>query len=104
MSATRRSAELSHQAAPPPPADEPAGSPADLDRLAAYFDSTDSGTLEWEEAEDVTIERPEMEQISLRLPKADVAALRRRAGRAGIGYTTLIRMVVRHYLRTPLPQ
>lgn len=48
------------------------------------------------------VERPELEQISLRLPKADLEQLRGRAARAGVGYTTLIRMTVREYLRNPL--
>jgi hypothetical protein len=74
----------------------------DLDTLAEHFDTTDAGALPWDEAEDVTIERPELEQISVRLPADDLAALRRRAARAGVGYTTLIRMIVRQFLRSPL--
>ncbi len=76
----------------------------DLDALAAHFDATDTGDLPWEEATDVVIERPELEQISLRLPKEDLAELKRRAARSGVGYTTLIRMILRHYLRSPLPR
>jgi predicted DNA binding CopG/RHH family protein len=74
------------------------GSEADLQELAEYFDRTDAGDLPWEEATDVVIERRELEQISLRLPKDDLAALKRRAARAGVGYTTLIRLIVRQYL------
>jgi len=73
----------------------------DLGELARHFDATDAGELPWEKAEDAVIERPELEQISLRLPKEDLDALKRRAARAGVGYTTLIRMIVRHYLRVP---
>lgn len=76
-------------------------SEARLQELAEYFDRTDAGDLPWEEATDVVIERRELEQVSLRLPKDDLAALRRRATHAGIGYTTLIRMIVRQYLRPP---
>lgn len=50
----------------------------------------------------LAIERPELEQISIRLPKEDLAALKRRAAPAGVGYTTLIRMILRRYLRDPL--
>ena len=75
----------------------------DLDELAAHFDATDASDLPWEEAADVVIERPELEQISLRLPKDDLAELKRRAARSGVGSTTLIRMILRHYLRSPLP-
>ena len=76
--------------------------PADLEALADYFDGTDVGELPWEEATDAAIARPELEQVSLRLPREDVAALKRRAQKAGVGYTTLIRMIVRQYLQSPL--
>lgn len=76
----------------------------DLDALAEHFDRTDAGELPWEEATDVAITRPELEQISLRLPREDLAALKRRAASAGIGYTTLIRMILRQHLRNPLPR
>ncbi len=74
----------------------------DLDTLAAHFDATEAGDLPWHEADEVVIERPELEQISLRLPKEDLVALKRRAARAGVGYTTLIRMIVRQHLHNPL--
>jgi predicted DNA binding CopG/RHH family protein len=77
-------------------------SEARIRELADYFDSTDTADLPWEEATDVVIERRELEQISLRLPKDDLAALKRRAARAGLGYTTLIRLIVRQYLRHPV--
>jgi predicted DNA binding CopG/RHH family protein len=70
-----------------------------LDALAEHFDATDVGNLPWEEETDVTIERPELEQISIRLPKEDLAQLKAQAARAGIGYTTLVRMVLRRHLR-----
>ena len=73
-------------------------SEAHLQELADFLDRTDAGDLPWEEATDVVIERRELEQISLRLPKDDLAALKRRATRTGVGYTTLIRMIVRQYL------
>ena len=74
----------------------------DLDELAEYFDKTDAGELAWEEATDAGIARPELEQISIRLPKEDLAELKKRARRAGVGYTTLIRMILRQHLRSPL--
>jgi predicted DNA binding CopG/RHH family protein len=75
---------------------------SDLDKLAAYFDATDAGEMSWDEASEVAVERPELEQISLRLPKDDLVALKRRAAAAGVGYTTLIRMILRRYLHDPL--
>lgn len=78
----------------------PAGS--DIHELAEYFDRTDAGGLEWREATDIKVERPELEQVSIRLPKEDLAELKRRAARAGVGYTTLVRMILREYLRSPL--
>lgn len=75
----------------------------DVAALAAHFDHTDAATLPWEPADDAAIERPVLEQVSLRLPEEDLLELRRRAERAGIGYTTLIRMVLRQYLRSPIP-
>jgi predicted DNA binding CopG/RHH family protein len=70
--------------------------------MAAYFDETDAGDLPWEEATEVEVRRPDLGQISLRLPKEDIAALKRRAVAAGVGYTTLIRMILRQHLRSPL--
>lgn len=74
-------------------------SEVDVQKLAERLDA-DAGDLLWEEPTEVEIARPELEQISLRLPKNDLAVLRARAARAGIGYTTLIRMVLRDYLRS----
>lgn len=74
-----------------------------IEELAEYFDRTDTSDPEtWEEADDAIIERPELEQISLRLPKEDLAEIKRRANRAGVGYTTLIRMILREHLQSPL--
>lgn len=78
--------------------------PVELDQMAEYFDRTDAGDLPWEEATEVVIERPELEQISLRLPKQDLDKLKRHAIRAGVGYTTLMRMILRQYLRNPMTQ
>jgi predicted DNA binding CopG/RHH family protein len=70
-----------------------------LDALAEHFDATDAGDLPWEEESDVTIKRPELEQISIRLAKEDLAQLKAQATRAGVGYTTLVRIVLRRHLR-----
>lgn len=75
---------------------------ARVKELAEYFDRTDAGELPWEEAPEATIARPELEQVSLRLPREDLEELKRRAARSGVGYTTLIRMIVRQHLRNPL--
>jgi hypothetical protein len=73
-----------------------------IEELADYYDRTDTGDLLWEEAEDVIIERPELEQISVRLPKEDLERIKRRAAKAGVGYTTLIRMILRAHIDDPL--
>ncbi len=74
-----------------------------VEELARYFDRTDvSDPDTWEEADDAIVERPELDQISLRLPKEDLAEIKRRANRAGVGYTTLIRVILREHLRNPL--
>lgn len=70
----------------------------DVQEMAEFFDRVDTEELGLEEASDVEITRPEMEQISLRLPKKDLDLLRREVRRAGIGYTTLIRMMLRERL------
>jgi predicted DNA binding CopG/RHH family protein len=70
-----------------------------LDALAGHFDSTDAGDLAWEEEPNVTVRRPELEQVSIRLAKEDLAELKAQAARMGIGYTTLVRMVLRRHLR-----
>ena len=74
-----------------------------IEELARYFDQADvSDPDSWEEANDAVVERPELEQISLRLPREDIVEIKRRANRAGVGYTTLIRMILREHLRNPL--
>ena len=74
-----------------------------IEEIAAYFDETDTGDLPLEEATELVIVRPELEQLSIRLPREDVLELKRRAADAGIGYTTLLRLIVREYLRRPAP-
>ncbi len=76
----------------------------DIAEIADFFDRTDTSELSLQEASeaDVVVERPELEQISIRLPKEDLAAIRRRAARSGVGYTTLIRMILREHLHDPL--
>lgn len=74
----------------------------DVDEIAEFYDRTDTADLHWEETDSTVVERPELEQISIRLPKEDLDALRRRAAKSGVGYTTLIRMIVRAHLDNPL--
>ncbi|CAN5632669.1 MAG: ribbon-helix-helix protein, CopG family [Rubrobacter sp.] len=74
----------------------------DVQEMAEFFDRTDTSELDLDEVDEVVIERPELEQISIRLPKEDLDALRRRAAKSGVGYTTLIRMIVRAHLDNPL--
>lgn len=73
----------------------------DVQEIAEFFDRTDTEELDLEPADDVGV-GPELEQISIRLPKEDLDALRRRAAKSGVGYTTLIRMIVRAHLNNPL--
>ena len=73
----------------------------DVQEMAEFFDRTDTGELDLEPVDDVVL-GPELEQISIRLPKEDLDALRRRAAKSGVGYTTLIRMIVRAHLNNPL--
>jgi hypothetical protein len=73
----------------------------DVQEMAEFFDRTSTSELDLEIAHDVVVEKPELEQISIRLPKEDLEALRRRAVRSGVGYTTLIRMIVRAHLENP---
>jgi predicted DNA binding CopG/RHH family protein len=68
--------------------------------LADYYDNTDLGETPWDEGGE--IQRPELEQISLRLPKEDLEFLKRRAAKLGVGYTTLLRMIVREHVRSSL--
>ena len=77
-------------------------SEARIEELADYYDNTDLGDVPSEEATDVEIEGWELEQVSLKLPARDVKELRRRAAKMGIGYTTLIRMILRKHLRDTL--
>ncbi|CAN5214206.1 hypothetical protein BH24ACT19_BH24ACT19_20120 [soil metagenome] len=73
-----------------------------IEEMSDFYDHTDTGDLPWEEAGGATIEPPELEQISIRLPKEDLEMIRRRAARSGVGYTTLIRMILREHLHNPL--
>jgi predicted DNA binding CopG/RHH family protein len=74
-----------------------------IEELARYFDRSDMSDPDtWEEVDDAVVERPELEQISLRLPRDDLAEIKRRANRTGVGYTTLIRMILREHLQNPL--
>ena len=71
-----------------------------IEELADYFDNTDLGEVPSEEVTDVEIERWELEQGSLRLSVQEVKELRRRAAKLGVGYTALIRMILRDHLRS----
>lgn len=73
-----------------------------VEELADFFDNNSTAEMPLEEATEVEIERPELEQISIRLPKEDLEHIRRRAAKSGVGYTTLIRMILRDHLRSSL--
>jgi len=70
----------------------------DIERLADFFDRTDTQALDWEDT-DVEFEKPELVHVSVRLPKEDVAAIKRAARKKGLGYTTYIRMVLREAIK-----
>lgn len=72
-----------------------------VEELADYFDSNFTAEMPLESTEEVEVEKDELEQVSLRLPAQDLAELRRQAAEKGIGYTTLIRMILREHLRAP---
>lgn len=74
-----------------------------IEELANYYDETDLGDTAWNESA-VEVEHPELEQVSIRLPKDDLDLLKKRASRLGVGYTTLLRMVVREHLRSAPPR
>lgn len=65
-----------------------------IEETADFFDSIDTQELEWEDA-DVQFKRPEMAHISVRIPKEDLAVIKKKARKLGVGYTTYIRMVLR---------
>ena len=72
-------------------------SPRNTRKLAAFFDRTDTQDLEWEDA-DVKFERPEMAHVSLRIPREDLIVIQKAARKAGLGYTTYIRTLIRQAL------
>jgi predicted DNA binding CopG/RHH family protein len=77
----------------------------DIEEIAEFYDETDTGEFDWDEDEPenrAVAFRPELEQISVRLPKEDVEALKRRAKRSGVGYTTILRMIVHEHVNSPL--
>lgn len=75
-----------------------------IEELASYYDHADTAELEGEDVTDqVQIGKSDdMEQISIRLPREDLDQIRRRAKTAGVGYTTMIRMIVHAHLENPL--
>lgn len=73
-----------------------------VEEIADFYDRTDTGEFSWETSDEEAIGRPELEQVSIRLPKEDLDVIRRRAAKAGVGYTTLIRIILRAHLEEPL--
>lgn len=75
-----------------------------INEIAEFFDSRSTEDFNWEpvnmqtvrerEVEDAT-GKAELVHVSLRLPRQDVEELKRAASRAGVGYTTFIRIVLR---------
>ncbi|QGP93771.1 CopG antitoxin of type II toxin-antitoxin system [Neomoorella glycerini] len=70
----------------------------DIDKLADFFDRTDTQEQDWEDA-DVEFKKPELVHVSVRLPKEDVAAIKKAARKKGLGYTTYIRMALREAIK-----
>jgi predicted DNA binding CopG/RHH family protein len=76
-----------------------------VEEMADFYDRTDTSELPWEEdASDqgMIMGVEDMEQVSIRLPREDLEQIRRRARAAGVGYTTMIRMIVHAHLENPL--
>jgi predicted DNA binding CopG/RHH family protein len=74
-----------------------------IKELTDYYDRTDTAGLEGEEVDPGVIDLDrDMEQVSIRLPRQDLESIKRRAERAGVGYTTMIRMILHAHLDTPL--
>lgn len=76
-----------------------------VEEMADFYDRTDTSELPWgEDVSDqgVIMGVEDMEQVSIRLPKEDLERIRRRARAAGVGYTTMIRMIVHAHLENPL--
>lgn len=76
-----------------------------VEEMADFYDRTDTSDLPW--GEDVSdqgmiMSVEDMEQVSIRLPKEDLEQIKRRAKNAGVGYTTMIRMIVHAHLENPL--
>lgn len=68
-----------------------------IEEMADFYDKNDSTKLDWEDT-DLKIERPKMVQISIRIPEEDLNAIRKKAHKIGLGYTALIRMMLRRSL------
>lgn len=62
--------------------------------LADFFDRTDTEELEWEDAS-LEFRKPDLVHVSVRITRDDLAAIKRAARKAGVGYTTYIRMILR---------
>lgn len=73
-----------------------------IEEITEFYDNVDEGDLDWTPTESAAIERPELTQISVRIPKSDLDALKRRAADAGVGHTTLLRMIVHQHVHSPL--
>lgn len=76
-----------------------------VEEMADFYDRTDTSELPWEEGasdQGVIMGDEDMEQVSIRLPREDLEQIRRRARAAGVGYTTMIRMIVHAHLENPL--
>ncbi|WP_165847843.1 CopG family antitoxin [Ammonifex thiophilus] len=71
----------------------------DVVDLADFFDRTDTEELEWKD-DPLEFRKPQMVQVSIRIPKEDLEAIKRAARKAGIGYTTFIRMLLRRAVET----
>lgn len=75
-----------------------------IEELAEFYDNTDTSELEGEDVtnQGVIMGPEDMEQVSIRLPKEDLEQIKRRAKSAGVGYTTMIRMIIHAHLENPL--
>lgn len=67
--------------------------------LAEWFEKNDTSEYDLEEAADLVVERPELSTITIRLDQEDIRQLKVKAGKVGVGHTTMARILLHEALR-----
>lgn len=76
--------------------------PNDDDSVAAWFETHDTSELQTEQVQNVKVKRRrerELEPLTLRIDAQDMKQLKRLADEAGVGYTTMARMLLHRELK-----